>query len=396
MDKYREFFNKVNIAQKYLRKTNNDAWVVYQFINQNPFFDSLIGVKKIASRRTLLIVPKKGKPKIIHSKVDNDYKDLNIKELIYISYEDFIQVLNQALKGVKSIAMEYSANSKIPHISKADAGIVEVIRSLGIKIVSSGDLLQITSPLTNKQIQSHKKAAKILDNIRKETFTQIEKDIKSGKKVTEYSIQQLILKKIKQEGLETVFEPLVNINENAAKGHYLPTKDNCKQLKKGDILLIDMWAKLKGENNIYSDMTWMIYYGNKPPEKLIKIFNSVKKARDSSVKYIRKKVKKNQKIFGWQVDKVAKDSIRKDGYHKYVRTRLGHSLGTFVHGDLVHFDNFENKDERQVMKGHLGTIEPGIYIPGEFGVRSEINILVKENDVEITTEKQDGIYLIGK
>ncbi len=385
---------KIQKAQVYLKQNRIDAWVIYQFIDRNEFFDNFIEEKIIASRRTFLVIPNNDSPKLIHSGVDGGFSDLRINELTYHSYDEFLTLTKEVLSKFKVIAMEYSPQSKIPHISKVDAGIIDVVKSLGIDVISSGNLLQEVGGLNDQQVDSHLKAAVLLDEIRKDAISEVESNLRKGKEVSEYSIQQAILRITAEKNMETIYEPEININANAARPHYLPTKDNSLPFKKGDLLLIDMWAKLKETGSIYADITWMFYRGYKLPTKIENAFNSALRGRDTAVKLLEKRIKKGEPVYGWEVDKAARDSINADGYGEYFTHRLGHSLGTFVHGNLVHFDNYENIDDRQIMNNHLGTIEPGVYIPGEFGIRSEINLLVKNNSVQVTTSKQESMYFI--
>jgi Xaa-Pro aminopeptidase len=204
-----------------------------------------------------------------------------------------------------------------------------------------------------------------------------------------------ILNQIEKNGLVTIYEPEVNINENAAKSHYAPTKETSKNLQKGDSLLIDMWLKLPGESSIYADISWNLYRGNKVPPHITHAFQTVKTARDMAVDFMRTRVKSKEGLFGWEVDKIARDYIKSQGYDKQFTHRLGHSIGTFVHGEQTHLDNYENKDERMILANHITSVEPGIYVSGKFGVRTEINVLVTDNDVIVTTDIQNEIYLLS-
>lgn len=387
--------DKLQEVKGYLTKNNINAWVIYQFIDMNPMFNKALGTeKKVVTRRTMLIIDQEGEVKLIHSKVDGGFEDLGLDEITYTSYQQFQKVCKEHLGKYKKVAMEYSPLSAIPHISKVDAGMVDLVRSLGIEVVSSGDLMQIVGQLSDEEVESHLKAARAVDEVRKWTFNQLEKDLSDGKEVNEYTIQQMILNKFKEKKLETVYEPQTTINENSARGHYLPNEDEHNPFRKGDLLLIDMWAKLPGETSIFADMTWMLFRGDEVPEKYQKAFDTVKGARDRAIKFLRKRVKEGSEVKGWEVDKVARDFIAKKGYGKYFRHRLGHSIGTFVHGDLTHLDGFENKDDRKIFPNHISSVEPGIYIPDDFGVRTEVDILVTEDDLKVTTEIQDDIYLL--
>lgn len=385
----------IDQIQQQLQKEEIDAWLVYQFIDMNPVYKRIVADdRNVVSRRTFLIIPKEGEPILFHSKVDGGLDELGFKSVTYISYDEFKQQLSEALKGFKKVAMEYSPMSEIPHIAKVDAGVVDLVRSMGVEVVSSGNLMQTVSSLTDEEVESHLQAAKALDEVRIALFSEIENDLKSGKSLTEYQIQQSLLKKIEQGGYQTIYEPDAVIGKNSAKSHYAPTEAESKTLEKGDLLLIDMWLKLKGDENIYADVTWMLYRGDKAPEKIQEVFAIVSRARDLAVDFLREKVSKGEPVMGWEVDKVARDYIVSKGYGQYFTHRLGHSIGTFIHGELTHLDNYENKDSRLILSNHITSVEPGIYIPDEFGVRCEIDILVKDNNVIVTTDTQTELYLL--
>lgn len=380
--------------QKHLRENNIDAWVIYQFIDSNPMFKKLVGNSIVATRRAFLIVDKTGSVKIFHSGVDAGLGQLGFESITYTSYQEFKTKSMEVLKAYKKVAMEFSPFSEIPHISKVDAGIIDYFRSIGLEIVSSGDLMQIAGQLTDTEVASHLAASKKLDQARKLAFKYIEDKLKKGESLGEYDIQQYLMQTFDKLGLETSYQPDAVINENAAISHYAPSKEKSKLLQKGDLLLIDMWAKLKGEHHIYADITWMLFRGKRVPGEIQDAFSTIVKARDMAIDFLRQRVKSGKAIYGWEVDKIARDYIKSKGYGKYFTHRLGHSIGTFVHGELTHLDNFENKDSRQILPNHITSVEPGIYVKGKFGVRTEVDVLVAKDDVVITTDKQDQIYKI--
>ncbi|MBN1263363.1 MAG: aminopeptidase P family protein [Candidatus Pacebacteria bacterium] len=384
---------KLSQIQNHLKKNRIDAWLIYQFIDLNPIFDKILGgQKQIVTRRTFLAIPQQGKPFLIHSRIDGGLSNLNLPAQTYVSYQEFKQVLKKTTSKYRKVAIEYSPLSAIPHISKVDAGIVDLLRNFGLETISSGDLMQLVNQFTDQEIKSHLQAAKELDQIRKETFIWLEKSLTSQKKINEYTIQQEILTRFNQANLDTVFTPQCVINENAARGHYQPSQNQSKELKKGDLLLIDMWLKLKGEKNIYADITWMLFRGNKIPEKIKKAFFAIVTARDKAIGFLRQRIKSNQQVRGWEVDKVARDYLQKRGYEKNFTNRLGHSIGTFVHGDQTHLDSHENKDDRLILPNHISSVEPCLKFPGQFGIRTEVDILVTQSDVIVTTEVQNKIY----
>lgn len=384
----------VDVVTKYLNENNIDAWVIYQFIDLNPTFNKVVGADHTVTRRTFLIIDKEGNTSLMHSTVDGGLSALGIKQLTYTSYDQFKTLAKETLGKFKKIAMEYSPMSAIPHISRVDAGVMDFIRSIGVEVVSSGDLMQYTLTLSDEEIESHKRAAKELDRIRKETFEYIATDFKAGKEVTEFSIMNFILDKTKEAGLETVYEPTVNFNENSSKTHYQPSPEETKTLKDGDFILIDMWLKEAKPEALYADIAWVLNVGPVKNPKIQEVFDTLRVARDNAIAFMKEKRAKGESFRGWEVDNVAQEHIRSRDLYDFIAHRLGHSIGTFIHGAQTHLDNFENRDERMIVPNHLTSVEPGIVIPGEFGMHLEVDCLVTENDAIVTTEKQDEIYII--
>ncbi|MEO0219444.1 MAG: M24 family metallopeptidase, partial [candidate division WOR-3 bacterium] len=289
----------------------------------------------------------------------------------------------------KLIAMEYSKNCSIPYISILDAGTYEILKSLNIEIVSSANLVQMFSLISEDEIKTHYEAGEIIKNVLFKTF----ENIKYFK--NEYEAQQFIYNELICNNLTTDGDyPIFAISENSANPHYMPTKSNFKKIEYNKPFLIDIWARVNKENSIYYDITWVGFYGDKIFEKYKEVFEIVKSARDLAVEFINEKLSKNLPIFGYEVDDVVRSYIEKKGYLKYFIHRTGHSIGKNVHWINVNMDNFETHDDRRILNGCLFSIEPGIYIENEFGIRSEINVYIKDNQAIITTIKQDEIIII--
>jgi len=203
------------------------------------------------------------------------------------------------------------------------------------------------------------------------------------------------MKRFKEEGLTTDDPPIVGVDEHPADPHFEPKLENVRKFKTGDTVLIDLWAKKNVPDGIYYDITWVGYIGENPPAKYVEIFNVVKNARDAAVSFVKEKFAKKKICFGWEVDDVCRNVVKKAGYGKYFVHRTGHSIGTSVHGNGANIDNLETKDVRQLMPGACFSIEPGIYLEGEMAVRSEINMFIKHNgEAVVTGEVQHELVLI--
>ncbi len=385
--------------QTALRRRGIDGWLFYDFHNRDMLAYRILGLDstKMATRRWFYFIPAKGEPrKLAHSVEKFKLDSLPGKKEVYLPWEQQHQLLKKMLGPKKKIAMQYSPKNNIPYISIVDAGTIELVKSFGHQVVSSADLVTEFEAFIDEEGYSlHLQASKIIDKIRKEAFELIGKSVKEKLNLTEYDVQQFIMKRFKEEGLVTHDAPIVGTNAHPADPHFGPTQQNAHKFKTGDTVLIDLWAKKDVPNGIYYDITWVGYIGVNPPPKYVEIFNVVKQARDTAVKFVQEKFAKKKTCYGWEVDDVCRNVVKKAGYGKYFVHRTGHSIGFEVHGNGANIDNLETKDERQLMPGSCFSIEPGIYLEGEMAVRSELNMFIKHNGEAIVTgEVQNEIVLI--
>jgi Xaa-Pro aminopeptidase len=360
----------------------------------------MLGDHASGSRRWFYYIPANGEPvKIVHSIERAKLDALPGKRLIYRGWQEQYSHLRETLspgaagaspaanktdrKSLR-IAMQYSPMNDIPYMSRVDAGTIELIRSFGCEIVTSAKLVQqFEAVWTPAQKESHIEASDKTHRIIMEAFAEIARRIRADEPVTEYDIQQFIARRWDEEGLLPE-QPIVAINENAANPHYAPTREVTKTIKRGDFVLLDVASKLKKPGAVYTDQTWTGYVGETVPEEFTRIFNIVREARDSAVEFVRKNVRAGKSIRGAEIDDVSRGVIQRAGYGEQFTHRTGHSIGEEVHGNGVNIDNFETRDSRRLIPGIAFSIEPGIYLEGKFGVRSEIDVYVAEKDVEVT------------
>lgn len=378
--------NKVIQVQKYLKQNGIPAWLLYDFRGINPIAVDFLSLKGLKTRRWYYLIKAEGEPvALVHKIEEQGFKDIPGKIIPYVSWEEQSEKLKELLSGLKTVAMEYSFQNNIPYISRVDAGTIELIRNLGVEVVSSADLVQyFEARWDEKQYLSHKEAARILLKIKDEAFKFIAQRVREKKTTDEYEVAQFIQRRMNESGMETDETLICAVNENSGNPHYTPSQTEKKKIGPGDFVLLDIWGKMKKEKSIYADITWTGYVGEKVPEKYDKIFKIVKRARDEAVNYLRLRWSKGEEVKGWEVDKTCRDYIQKTGYGPNFTHRTGHSLGTEDHGNGVNIDNLETKDERKIIPGIGFSIEPGIYLK-EFGVRSEINVYVKDKEIEVTT-----------
>jgi Xaa-Pro aminopeptidase len=386
--------------QQALREHKLDGWLLYDFHNRDPLAIKILGINpnKFSSRRWFYFIPAEGEPIKLLSKVEAAFLDfLPGKKMKYLSWKELHSQIKIVLGGNKRIAMNYSPMNNIPYTSMVDAGIMEVIRSLGYEPLSAADLIQeFEAIIDEKGFQSHKEAGEIVLKIKDEAFAEIGKAVRSGKKVSEYEIQRFIMRRFDEEGLTCEDHgPIVGINDHPADPHFEPTPENTYIFEPGNTVLIDLWAKKKDPGSIYYDVTWCGYLGDTPPPKYVEIFKTVCDARDAAKNFVEETFAKEEPCYGWEVDDACRNVVRKAGYGDYFIHRTGHSIGTDVHGNGVNIDNLETKDERQLVPGICFSIEPGIYLEGEMAARSEINMFITlDGKVEVCGDIQKELILI--
>lgn len=386
-----ELVQRVSAIQATLKTYNLDGWLLYNFRQSNIFASKLLELPPHLTqmRRYFYFIPAQGTPqKLVHGIEQYNLDHLPGTKTVYVSWQSLQDGLKKILAGVASVAMEYSPNNAIPYVSKVDAGTVELIRSFGVKVVSSADIVQyFEARWTDEQRADQFDASKILRKTVDIAFGFIGERLRAGQKVTEYDVQQRMVQYFTENGLDIDDAPNCSVNANAANPHYEPTKEIFSEVKKGDCILIDLWAKKKKPESVYSDITWVAYAGEKIPEKYQKVFEIVKGARDTAVDYLKKEFGSGRKVRGCDVDDVTRKYIADKGYGEYFIHRTGHNIGVEVHGNGANIDNLETHDQREIIPETCFSIEPGIYLPGEFGIRLEIDVYVsKEKKIIIPGE----------
>ncbi len=382
--------------QSALHERNFDGWLFYDHHHRDPIAYKVLGLPEslMVTRRWFYLVPRQGDPvKLVHRIEAGHLDSLPGNKREYSSWRELWDNLQAMLGGVKTLAMQYSPNNVIPYIGLVDAGTIELVRSFGKEIASSGDLVaRFEAAWSDEQIKSHFAARDAIDAIVPATFQEIGRRARNGG-TTEYQIQQWIAEAFRRENLITEDLPIVAVNANSGNPHYEPHAEGSAAIRKGDFVLLDMWAKKNTPNAVYYDITWTGVIG-KPSEKQVKIFETVRGARDTGVKTVQDAYAAKRRIAGWEVDQATREHIGAAGYGNYFIHRTGHSIGVNVHGNGANMDNLETKDEREIIPNTCFSIEPGIYFLGEFGVRSEVNVLIRNGGAEVTGKIQRELVLI--
>jgi len=370
-----------------------DGWLFCDFRGSDPLAYRILGLDptSISTRRWYYFIPAYGEPSGIVSSVEPHRLDtLPGRKRVFLSWQQLHAHLAETLRGVQKVAMQYSPGNAIPYVSRVDAGTIELVRQLGVEVVSAANLVQrFEAVWTPEQWQSHLRAAQGVRGTVDEAFAYI----RQHSPVTEYAVQQFILQRFAARGLTTHHPPIVAINAHSADPHFEPTPADATPIRSGDFVLIDLWAKEPG--GVYADYTWTGFMGSQIPERYQKIFAIVRDARDAAIAFVKERINREQSFHGYEVDAVARQVITDAGYGEYFVHRTGHSIGEEVHGNGANMDSLETRDERRVLPATCFSIEPGIYLAGEFGVRSEVNVYVTEREAVVTgTPMQTAIVPI--
>ena len=385
----------LSAIQAALRQQKFDAWLFYDHHHRDPIAYHVLGLPEtqMVTRRWFYLIPAQGAPsKLMHRIEPHHLDSLPGSQNVYSSWQELWEGLKQMLAPHTRIAMQYSSNNLVPYLGLVDAGTVELIRSFGKEVVSSGDLVsQFEAAWTEAQIKTHFAAGEKVDRITEAAFQEIGCRVRKGG-THEFEIQQWILEAFAREKLVTEDAPIVGVNANSGDPHYEPTAARSAPIREGDFVLLDIWAKQDSPNAVFYDITWTGVVGA-PTARHQEIFKIVRDARDAGIHAVQSAISAGHKLAGWQVDQATRDSIAAAGYGQYFTHRTGHSIGVTVHGNGANMDGLETKDERTIIPNTCFSIEPGIYLP-EFGVRSEVNMLVRSGAAEVTGKIQKELVRI--
>ena len=388
----------ITAVQQALRDEGFDGWLLYDFHGSNPIATRLAGLDrggKMATRRWYYLIPASGEPRgLVHAIERHNLDELPGAKHPYSGRHQLEAGLRNLLKGVKRVAMEYSAGNNIPYLSRVDAGTVEAIREFGVEVVSSGDLVQrFEAVWTDAVYQTHVAASDRLYRVKDRTFELIGEKTRSGVAIDEFEVQQRMIEWFEELGL-LKDQPNVSAQENAGNPHYLPLRSGSRTIRHNELVLIDLWSKLPSPGAVFADITWVAYTGSSVPDEYARAFAAARDGRDAAVELVKTAVAEGRDLRGWQVDQACRDVIDDAGFGSMFIHRTGHSLGEEVHGNGVHMDNYETKDDRRLIPGTGFTIEPGVYNE-RFGVRTEINMFVGEKEARVTGPLQQEIVTLA-
>jgi Xaa-Pro aminopeptidase len=376
---------------------NADGWLVYDFRGSNPAFSRLLGQpgQLKSTRRAFLYIPRQGQPLLlIHHVEAGNLGRLGLDVRPYGGRDELVHELTRLVGPARRVLMEYSPGNAIPYVSRVDGGTLDLVRGLGIEVVSSADALAaVVAAWDAADIASHQRAADALDLCKDGLFSAMQSRLAMGVDWTEFDAQQHLVRLMQEQGLEFDHPPIVAVNRHAGDPHYAPAPEVALPIRHGDLVLTDLWGREKdrpdGGVGAYADITWVGTAAESTPGDHLRIWETVRSARDAAVSFIEDRVAMGEPVQGGEVDRVARGVIDKAGYGKAFTHRTGHSIGWLgAHGDGVNIDDFETHDTRLLRPGAAFSIEPGIYL-SNFGVRSEIDVVITPgNQVKVTTRRQ--------
>jgi Xaa-Pro aminopeptidase len=383
--------------QEALREAKLDGWLFFDHHRRDELAYRVLRFEPhgTVTRRWYYFVPAKGEPRgLVHRIEDQVLSPLAGTCKVYSSWGEQREGLRHLLGGALRVAMQYSPNCAIPYVSMVDAGTIEVIRGLGVDVVSSADLIQMfEARWSAEQLEMHLEAGRRVDAVLGDAWKWIGEKLRAGEAITEWDAQQFIRRGFTGQGLWTDHGPIVGVRAHSSDCHYEPERESAWPIKKGDNVLIDLWAKLDKPQAVFYDITWDGYCGETVPSAIQNIFDIVREARDRAVKRVQDATGRGEVLHGFEVDDACRGYIREKGYGDYFVHRTGHSIGSDVHGTGANMDNLETHDERKIIPGTCFSVEPGIYLP-EFGVRSEVNVYIEPRGARVTGAIQEKLVLI--
>ncbi len=374
--------------QAALRELGLDGWLFANFRGNDPIALTALRLGPAAggTRRWFYYLPARGEPtRLVHAIETGMLDPLPGKKQVYLSWRTLRDHLRDALAGAGRVAMQYSPENHVPTVSRVDAGTVELVRSFGVEVVSSADLVQLfEARLDAAQIAGHRRAAGHLRALIDELFERVGSELRANREVTERALMDFALARLEENGLVTDHGPIVGVNEHAADPHFEVAENGSAPVREGDLLLFDVWAKERAAGSIYADITWCAYVGDSPPDRMLEVFDVVRRARDAAIALCDEAFRSGRELHGFEVDRAARSTIEEAGFGDRFIHRTGHSIHEQTHGNGANMDDLETHDMRVIIPATLFSIEPGIYLPGEFGIRSEVDVLHAGDRAEVT------------
>ncbi len=381
-------------VQAALADRDLDGWLLHEFRGQNWISAALLGTGW-TTRRAFVLVPREGEPRaLVHAIEHSAWRHWPWGLESYAGWRELEAGLEALLAGRQALALEYSAGDAVPTVDLVPAGVVELVRRAGAELRSSGDLVSLFfSAWSPEQLTDHRRAAEVVARVGRESFQEAARAVRSGRPHTEGSLTRWILEALARGGVSVDADTHVAVGARAADPHYAPDGEG-ETIAAGEVLLVDLWGRTS-EAGVAADQTWMGVLAPSAPARVVTLWETVREARDRAVDFIRDRVAAGQAVRGYEVDDVARGVIAAAGHSDHFIHRTGHSIDRKLHGSGPNLDNLETRDDRLLLPGVGFSVEPGIYLPGDVGIRSEINVHLGHDGPEVTpSEPQTDLILL--
>ena len=377
-----------------LGKLGADGWLLYDFHGINPAATRVLGINGMGTRRFFVLLPREGTPVAIAHRIElGSFDGFPGDVRPYAAWRELHEKLRALVTG-KTVAMEISPGDAVPYLDRVPHGVIQLIEGFGAKVVSSGTLItRFAARWSASELAGHRRAAEAIAEIALTTLRWAGSELARGAEVRETTLQSRVMEAFGRAGLVTDHPPIVGFQANAANPHYEPRTGSDRRLAAGDVLLLDLWAGVAA-GSVFADQTWMGFAGREPSAEVRRVWDAVRGARDAAVALLRDRWNKGAVVTGAVLDDAARGVIRAAGFGDYFVHRTGHSIDRDLHGSGPHLDNFETADERTLISGVGFSVEPGVYLSGRFGIRSEINVFLGESGPEVTPQKPQQELLL--
>ena len=375
-----------------LREADLDGWLLFAFKGLNPVATRVLGLTGLNTRRLFALFPREGEPVVIAHKIElQGLENFPGRVVPYARWSELNEALSHAVAG-KTLGMEISPRNAVPYLDRVPHGVVQLLQSMGAKILPSGDLVsRFAARWSQQELADHHFAAEILADVARSTLQQA---IRETGALTETALQARVIAALEGRGLVLNEPPIVGFGPNSAKPHYEPHPGEDAVLRPGDLVLLDLWAG-RSLDTVFADQTWIGFAGSHLPPQVAEVWRTVRRARDAAIDVIREAVAEHRSIAGYEADQAARAVVSAAGYGDAFVHRTGHSIDRDLHGSGPHLDDYETHDDRVLLPGVGFSVEPGIYLPGGFGIRSEVNVFMDSSGPVVTPREPQVEVIVG-
>jgi Xaa-Pro aminopeptidase len=365
-----------------LAQAELDGWLLFSFQGLNPVATRVLGLSGMNTRRLFVLLPRTGEPVAVAHKIElQGLETFPGRVIPYARWTELHEALASLVAG-RTLAMEISPRNSVPYLDRIPYGVVELLQGFGARIVPSGALVsRFAARWSPEELADHRFAAEVLADVARTTLREAVRD--QGGRLSESALQARVVAAVEARGLVFDEPPIVGFGPNSAKPHYEPRAGNDAVLRKGDLVLLDLWAGRR-RNTVFADQTWIGFAGTRVPPQVDEVWRTVRGARDATIESLRRAAAARKPISGYEADRAARAVVEAAGFADAFVHRTGHSIDRSLHGSGPHLDDYETHDDRVLVPGIGFSVEPGVYLPGAFGIRSEVNVYMTEAGPEVT------------